>query len=58
LDDFIQDFDNWCDTQQMRNPQLCTPFMAWKGLFEHLEGSPIDDYHEFKHANEIQIEEW
>jgi hypothetical protein len=22
--------------------------MAWKGLFQHLEGLPMDDYHEFK----------
>jgi hypothetical protein len=32
--------------------------MAWKGLFQHLEGPPMDDYHEFKCAHEIQIEEW
>jgi hypothetical protein len=44
--------------QQMRNPQLFMPFMASKGLFQHLEGPPIDDYHEFKHAHDIQIEEW
>ncbi len=44
--------------QQMRNPQLFMPFMAWKGLFQHLEGPPINDYHEFRHAHEIQIEEW
>jgi hypothetical protein len=32
LDDFIQEFDSWCDIQQIHNPQLFTPFMAWKGL--------------------------
>jgi len=32
--------------------------MAWKGLFQHLKGLPMDDYHEFKCAHEIQIEEW
>jgi hypothetical protein len=32
--------------------------MVWKGLFQHLEGSPMDDYHEFKRAHEIQIEKW
>jgi hypothetical protein len=32
--------------------------MAWKGLFQHLEGSHVDDYHESKHAHDIQIEEW
>jgi hypothetical protein len=28
LDDFIQEFDSWCDIQQMHNPQLFAPFMA------------------------------
>jgi len=42
----------------MHNPQLFTPFMAWKGLFQHLEGPFMNDYHEFKRAHEIQIEEW
>ncbi len=40
----------------MRNPQLFTPFMAWKGLFQYLEGMLMDDYHEFKHGHKIQIE--
>jgi hypothetical protein len=44
--------------QQMCNPQLFTPFMAWKGLFQHLKRLPMDDYHEFRRAHEIQIEEW
>jgi hypothetical protein len=44
--------------QQMCNPQLFTPFMAWKGLFQHLEGSPMDDYHEFMCDHEIRIEDW
>jgi hypothetical protein len=44
--------------QQMHNPQLFTPFMAWKGLFQHLERPFMNDYHEFKSAHEIQIEEW
>ncbi len=35
-----------------------TPFMAWKGFFQHLERLPMDDYHEFRHGHEIQIEEW
>jgi hypothetical protein len=33
LNDFIQEFDNWCDIQYMQNPQLFIPFMIWKGLF-------------------------
>jgi hypothetical protein len=32
--------------------------MTWKGLFQHLESLPLDEYYEFKHAHEIQIEEW
>ncbi len=44
--------------EHMHNPHLFTPFMAWKGLFQHLERPPMDDYYEFKHAHKIQIEEW
>lgn len=58
LDDFIQEFDSWCDLQQMRNSKLFTPFMAWKGLFQHLEGPPMDDYHEFRKTYAFEIEEW
>ncbi len=47
LNDFIQKFNIWCDMQQLRNPHLLTPFLTWKGLFQHLEGPPMDDYHEF-----------
>jgi hypothetical protein len=32
--------------------------MAWEGLFQHLKGPFMDDYHEFKCAHDIQIEEW
>jgi hypothetical protein len=32
--------------------------MAWKGLFQHLERLFINDYHEFKCANDVHIEEW
>ncbi|CAM6099672.1 unnamed protein product [Calypogeia fissa] len=45
--DFIQEFDTWCDMQMLRNAMLFSPFLAWKGLFQHLEGPPMDDYHEF-----------
>ena len=58
LDDFIQEFDTWCDMQMLRNATLFTPFMAWKGLFQHLEGPPMDDYHEFRRAHAAEIEEW
>ena len=58
LDDFIQEFDSWCDLQQMRNPKSFTPFMAWKGLFQHLEGPPMDDYHEFRRMYALEIEAW
>jgi len=41
--------------QQMHNPQLLTPFMAWKGLFQHLEWLTIM---KFRNTHEIQIGEW
>jgi hypothetical protein len=47
LEDFIQEFDSWCNMQMLRNARLFSPFLAWKGLFQHLEGPPMDDYHEF-----------
>jgi len=31
--------------QMLRNARLFSPFLAWKGLFQHLEGPPMDDYH-------------
>jgi hypothetical protein len=40
----------------MNNPQLLTPFMAWKRLFQHLEGLLMNDYQDFKCAHEVQIE--
>jgi hypothetical protein len=42
----------------MHNPYLFTPFMAWKGLIQHLDGPHMDDYHEFEHAYEMKIKEW
>jgi hypothetical protein len=30
--------------------------MVWNGLFQHLEENPMDDYHEFKHVHDIDIE--
>jgi len=44
---YIKEFNNECNMQQMHNPQLLTPFLTWK-KFQHLEGSLMDDYHEFK----------
>ncbi|BBN08134.1 hypothetical protein Mp_4g09160 [Marchantia polymorpha subsp. ruderalis] len=58
LDDFIQEFDTWCDMQFLRNPTLFTPFFAWKGLFQHLEGPPMDDYHEFGREYAVEIDAW
>jgi hypothetical protein len=43
LEDFIQEFDSWCDMQMLRNARLFSPFLAWKGLFQHLEGPSMDD---------------
>jgi len=44
--------------QQMCNPKLITPFMTWKGFVSTFGGPPMDDYLEFMHAHDIQIEEW
>ncbi len=58
LEDFIQEFDSWCDMQMLRNARLFSPFLVWKGLFQDLEGPPMDDYHEFQRDHAIKIEEW
>ncbi len=58
LEDFIHEFDSWCDMQMLRNARLFSPFLARKGLFQHLEGPPMDDYHEFRRDHAIEIEEW
>ncbi len=58
LEDFIQEFDSWCDMQMLRNARLFSPFLAWKGLFQHLEGPPMDDYHEFWRDHAVEIEAW
>jgi hypothetical protein len=58
LEDFIQEFDSWCDMQMLRNAILFSPFLAWKGLFQHLEGPSMDDYHEFRKDHAIEIKEW
>ncbi|PTQ44536.1 hypothetical protein MARPO_0020s0163, partial [Marchantia polymorpha] len=42
----------------LRNPTLFTPFFAWKGLFQHLEGPPMDDYHEFGREYAVEIDAW
>jgi hypothetical protein len=58
LEDFIQEFDSWCDMQMLHNARLFSPFLAWKGLFQHLEGLSMDDYHEFRRDHAIEIEKW
>jgi hypothetical protein len=58
LEDFIQEFDSWCDMQMLRNARLFSPFLAWKGLFQHLEGPLMDDYHEFRRDHATEIEAW
>jgi hypothetical protein len=56
--DFIQKFDSWCDMEMLHNARLFSPFLAWKGLFQHLEGPLMDDYHEFWRNHATKIEEW
>jgi hypothetical protein len=58
LEDFIHEFNSWCEMQMLRNARLFSPFLAWKGLFQHLEGPPMDDCHEFRRDHAIEIEEW
>jgi hypothetical protein len=58
LEDFIHEFDSWCDMQMLRNAILFSPFLAWKGLFQHLEGPSMDDYHEFRRDHAVEIKEW
>jgi hypothetical protein len=58
LEDFIQEFDYWCDMQMLCNAILFSPFLARKRLFQHLEGPPMDDYHEFRRDHAADIEAW
>ncbi len=57
LDAFIQDFDTTLNMQQFWNPQLFILFLVWKSLFQHLEGPPMDGYHEFYQVHQINIED-
>ena len=57
LDDFISEFDTWCDMMVLCSTKF-TPFLAWKRLFQHLEGPPMDDYHEFRRDFDVEIEAW
>jgi hypothetical protein len=43
LDNFMQEFECWCDQQSLKNPKGFSTFIAWKALFSHLEGAPMDD---------------
>ncbi len=36
---------------------VCT-FMAWKILFKHLERPPMNNYHEFRCVDEVEIKDW
>jgi hypothetical protein len=44
--------------QMLRNVRLFSPFLAWKGLFQHLEGPLMEDYHEFRRDHVAKIEAW
>jgi hypothetical protein len=58
LEDFIQEFDSWSDMQMLHNAKLFSSFLAWIRLFQHLEGPPMDDYHEFQIDHVVEIEAW
>jgi hypothetical protein len=44
--------------QMLHNAILFSPFLAWKGLFQHLGGPLMDDYHEFRRNHATEIEGW
>ncbi|OAE18112.1 hypothetical protein AXG93_3352s1080 [Marchantia polymorpha subsp. ruderalis] len=48
----------WCGDKFLCNPTLFTLFFAWKGLFQHLEEPPMDDYHEFRRDHAVEIDAW
>jgi hypothetical protein len=56
LEDFMQEFECWCDQQSLKNPRGFSAFIAWKALFSHLEGAPMDNWREFAqdHADKIE----
>jgi hypothetical protein len=47
FEDFIQEFDYWCDMQILHNARLFSPFLAWNELF-----------HEFRKNHVAEIELW
>jgi hypothetical protein len=58
LDDFMQEFECWCDQQSLKSSKGFSAFIAWKALFSHLEGAPMDDWREFAQQNAAEIELW
>jgi hypothetical protein len=56
LADVMQEFECWCDQQSLKNPEGFSAFIAWKALFSHLEGAPMDDWREFFQLNAMEIE--
>jgi hypothetical protein len=58
LEDFTQEFECWCDQQSLKNPDGISAFIAWKALFSHLEGAPMDDWREFAQDHVVEIEQW
>ncbi|CAM6124974.1 unnamed protein product [Calypogeia fissa] len=44
--------------QMLRNATFFSSNLAWNGLFQHLEGLPMDDYHEFRKDHEAKITAW
>jgi hypothetical protein len=58
LEDFMHEFECWCDEQSLKNPKGFSAFIAWKALFSHLEGAPMDDWREFAQEHAAKIEQW
>jgi hypothetical protein len=58
MDDFMQEFECWCNQQSLKNTKGFSAFIAWKAFFSHLEGAPMDDWREFAQLNAVEIELW
>jgi hypothetical protein len=56
LDDIMQEFECWCNQQSLKNPKGFLAFIAWRALFSHLEGAPMDDWRKFAQLNAAKIE--
>jgi hypothetical protein len=45
FDDFFKEFNKWCNIHHMCTLKMFIPSLAWKDLFNYLEGPSIKKYH-------------